>query len=743
MAWQLNISESFFKDLQSCPKKTQNQFRRKVIRDLRKDPVAPRGSTIKKLADWRNAWRYRIGDYRVIYLVTHDKKTATCLRIGHRKDIYEAVGLEDDGGPKPEVIVQISEEELERGPTEEEIRASVEVATQESIPDRAAPLPLDLDDGLLESMSIPEEFREILKKAETEGDLLECAPPVPDDVLLRVLNHMYPKNIEERLHEPRRKLDEDKLKQVIEGQKTLESLMLVLDEDQEAFLGRMNGVRPQGPWLVKGGPGSGKSLLALYAIQRLLEQQELEVRKPLRILLTTYTNALTGASRVLLRELGVDVLSYKGKGKGPEVHVSTCHRVVRSELPNSDKTLLFTSEERVVSLMEHLIVELGGKAPATFKLSAKAVLDEIDWVILGRNIQDLASYKEVPRIGRRRPLGARQRTHIWHLWKRLERELDKDNSGLEGQQTIEALERFWLRKKGSSRAIYDYVFIDEAQDLKLAELQYLFKICKKPSQIFITADANQSIYGGGMPWKEVAADLNFTGNTRIFKLNHRNTKEVWEAILPIATGSGDHDPETLGSEAYKPGPPPNLYPYSPSVPPDRPFTHFGDPLVDKIREALSDMTSDARMPYEYAAVLVPSSKMTEDIAAGLPPEMNAKAMVSRTFDVQHRGVKVATFHAAKGLQFPIVVVAGAEDGLIPKTDNFDDEDEMERHRRTLFVACSRAKGLLGLVYPKNNPSRFLCSLDLEQWDIHGERAWDHCPEDPPSSEQNKDGNLPF
>jgi DNA helicase-2/ATP-dependent DNA helicase PcrA len=50
-----------------------------------------------------------------------------------------------------------------------------------------------------------------------------------------------------------------------------------------------------------------------------------------------------------------------------------------------------------------------------------------------------------------------------------------------------------------------------------------------------------------------------------------------------------------------------------------------------------------------------------------------------------------TAHNAKGLEFPVVIVAGLEEGLLPHGSAFDDEHELEEERRLFYVALTRAR----------------------------------------------------
>jgi DNA helicase II / ATP-dependent DNA helicase PcrA len=86
-------------------------------------------------------------------------------------------------------------------------------------------------------------------------------------------------------------------------------------------------------------------------------------------------------------------------------------------------------------------------------------------------------------------------------------------------------------------------------------------------------------------------------------------------------------------------------------------------------------------------------------------------------DVNADTVKLMTIHAAKGLEFPVVFVAGLEEGLFPNAMSINTRDELEEERRLFYVAITRAKGKLYLTYAntrykfgsltQNDPSRFI------------------------------------
>jgi DNA helicase-2/ATP-dependent DNA helicase PcrA len=82
-----------------------------------------------------------------------------------------------------------------------------------------------------------------------------------------------------------------------------------------------------------------------------------------------------------------------------------------------------------------------------------------------------------------------------------------------------------------------------------------------------------------------------------------------------------------------------------------------------------------------------------------------------------------TMHSAKGLEFPIVVVAGLEEGLFPHSRSGEDEAELEEERRLCYVGITRAERRLVLTsaarrrtfgeYQSTQPSRFLDEIPTE------------------------------
>ncbi|MSU76251.1 ATP-dependent DNA helicase PcrA [Patescibacteria group bacterium] len=98
-----------------------------------------------------------------------------------------------------------------------------------------------------------------------------------------------------------------------------------------------------------------------------------------------------------------------------------------------------------------------------------------------------------------------------------------------------------------------------------------------------------------------------------------------------------------------------------------------------------------------------------------------------TYDQAADAVTLMTLHAAKGLEFPVVMIVGMEEGIFPHNRSLLEPNEMEEERRLAYVGITRAMKKLSLLHAtsrvlygniqSNLPSRFLADIPEELIDV--------------------------
>jgi superfamily I DNA/RNA helicase len=537
---------------------------------------------------------------------------------------------------------------------------------------------------------------------QTEDDLL--AAPVPSWIVDRVVDAVYEPDLDRVLAEPEFLTgDVSDLLRFVQGE--LLGFLLKLDPEQERYVEW--AVRGAGPTLLKGSPGTGKSTVALYRARALLRTLRADgVARP-RLLLTTYTNALVAFSRQLLdRLLGTDSML---------VEVCTADHLMMRIVQAADGPQRIADAAQSRDLLTRAIataafggnaLERRAQAQTVERMAPEYLLDEIESVIVGRELRTIDEYRAARRAGRAVPLNATQRTAVWRVYERLAALLDRS-----GRTTWSRLRRraAELVRDGRGPEPYDGVIVDEVQDLEPTALRALVALCRTPDRLFITADANQSIYGSGFRWAEVHDDLQFRGRTGVLRKNYRSTREIGEAARSyLRNGALESADEPQYVET---GPPPAVRAVERSY--------------DEIRllaRYLRGATRELRLGIGACAVLVPTRESGHAVAAALCDNgVQARFMPGDKLELEAPVVKVITLKSAKGLEFPIVAIAGLLDNATPGVARglaAEERDEaVLRERRTFFVAMTRAMRALLLVTPAGTSSPLLDGFDSRHWNL--------------------------
>ncbi len=140
-------------------------------------------------------------------------------------------------------------------------------------------------------------------------------------------------------------------------------------------------------------------------------------------------------------------------------------------------------------------------------------------------------------------------------------------------------------------------------------------------------------------------------------------------------------------------------------------------------EYLDDKTPQGEARQENVRELLSVAKEYQEF--GLEGFLEEISLVSDidTVDRGGQAVTLMTLHAAKGLEFPVVFMAGMEETIFPHSRALYDQSEMEEERRLCYVGMTRAREELYMIYSSsrmlyggvqhNPPSRFLSEIDGE------------------------------
>ena len=85
--YKVEYARGVAKDLKSLPKPVRERALETVESILAKDPHMGR----PLVGTYKGLWKYRIGDYRIVYSIEKDRLVVFVLRIRHRKDVYHGI----------------------------------------------------------------------------------------------------------------------------------------------------------------------------------------------------------------------------------------------------------------------------------------------------------------------------------------------------------------------------------------------------------------------------------------------------------------------------------------------------------------------------------------------------------------------------------------------------------------------------------------------------------------------------
>jgi len=688
-AWVPSYKPGFLAEVLALPDKIKNQVLTKIA-DLERDPH-PDGHTKKQLKHMKNKLhRLRSGDYRVFY--TFDESHVSLLALRRRDDeTYDSdIDPEFLGGGDVDVSL------------DRPVQPDWEQWSKPPDP-KATSFPEPITTTLLSALRIPEELHPRLVSITSREALFAC-PAVPDEYLLLIDEHMFVKPVSTRLDQPDLVgTASDDLFRYVNGE--LDAFLLKLSPEQEKYV--KWAIDAAGPTLVKGGPGSGKSTVALYRAREILAVLRASGVTHPRILFTTYTVPLVNMSERLLRTLlGEDLVAVDVRNYDKLVHEILSGAGRRMKITTDAQTRQVFSTAFQTAAFEGSPTEQANQRSSVDKLGLDYIRDEVLTVIQARGLQSLDDYLGAARIGRRVPLSVTQRIAVWTVHETFQRCLTQRS--LRTWQQVRAEAATLVASGRSAIPKYDAVIIDEAQDLDPTVLRMLVGLCAAPNRLFVTADAQQAIYRSGFNWSDVHDDLRFQGRTGVLRANHRSTRQIAEAAAAYLA-AGDDEPEMEPQTFVHDGPLPVIR-----------RVHDRSSEVALLRTYVLGAAREIRLTLGSCAVLVPTNDVGRTIASDLTASgVEAVFQETREVDIAAKQVKVLTLAASKGLEFPIVAVAGLTTSgypFIPAAAPLQMVVEiLAKERRTMYVAMTRAMRALLVLPPADSDSSLFEGFDPTRW----------------------------
>jgi superfamily I DNA/RNA helicase len=247
------------------------------------------------------------------------------------------------------------------------------------------------------------------------------------------------------------------------------------------------------------------------------------------------------------------------------------------------------------------------------------------------------------------------------------------------------------------RAQYGAVLIDEGHDFEPDWFKLVTQMIDPASNtLLLLYDDAQSIYGkkrpGNFSFKSVG--IQAQGRTTILRVNYRNTNEILDCAYSFARdilAPVDADEDSV-----------------PLVKPEMAGRHGATPQIVRLGSLKAEAKYIAEQlawlhrqstPWNQMAILYKAAFIATEITHALDlmkvPYDWLSDRDSKRFDSLRDSVKIMTLHSSKGLEFPIVAIAGL--GFMPYK-----EEETADDARLLYVAMTRATEHLVMTASRNS-----------------------------------------
>jgi len=572
----------------------------------------------------------------------------------------------------------------------------------------------DVKDKNLLQLGIPEALLPLVRTIQSEEDLDKAETSLPqeafealfllaagytyEDVVRELEKPQLPEEIDtadfaKALENP----DTKRRFHVVEGALELAEILNAPLEQWRVFLHpsqrKTVEMKANGPVRILGGAGTGKTVCAIHRAKYLA--QNIFKAENDRILFTTFTRNLAADILENLRKIcPVDILK--------RIEVVNLDAWVSQFLKKNGYEFTIVFDEDVKECWQNAL----NVASKNLDLPDAFYHDEWEQVIQAQAISSAEEYGKVSRLGRGRKLNRIQRKEIWPVFEEYRAQLNSKGYKEAADAIRDA--RIILQNKGAILP-YKAVLVDEAQDMGAEAfklIRQMIPVADAKNDIFIVGDGHQRIYRRKVVLGKCG--INIKGRSRKLKINYRTTDETrkWAVKLLEGRKIDDLDDGVDDQKGYKSllhGEPPKIVNLPSFV-----------EEVEFIANYLKQLKSEG-IPVNTVCLVCRTRNLLAQYegaikAAGLDTYLIKRSTAE---DRSTSGLRLATMHRVKGLEFDHIIIAGANQGIIPLQQALDDQDnavaaeESElRERALLYVSATRAKKSV-LVTSSGAASQFL------------------------------------
>lgn len=443
-----------------------------------------------------------------------------------------------------------------------------------------------------------------------------------------------------------------------------------------------------GPARVAGSAGTGKTIVALHRAAHLAK-----AHPDARVLLTTFSDPLASALQIKLRRLvggqprladRIDVLALDTIGQRLHKALIGPAKII------APAELRACLESAMRSVKDH------GFALPFLGAEWSQVVDA--W-----QLTTWESYRDVARLGRKTRLAEAQRRVVWSILEATQAQI-----AARGGMTMDALfTRLAAALPDSKHPPYDFVVVDEAQDLSVAQLRFLAAMGgRRADALFFAGDLGQRIFQTPFSWKSLGVDVR--GRSKTLRVNYRTSHQIRlqaDRLLEAEVADVDGNKEDRsGTVSVFNGPSPAIR-ISPSEQAE----------IEVVAAWLKERLNEGVAAHEIAVFVRSSAQLARASAAAEAAGITSK-ILGEHLQTAHGQLSIGTMHLAKGLEFRAVAVMACDDEVIPLQERIstvgDESDLQETYiteRQLLYVACTRARDHL-LITATEPASEFLEDL---------------------------------